>query len=130
MKVSMNTSKNASVDALVNAGFFQKWYTRVIGVFFILIVISLSLDFIANGHTPESWHKIFHVLLGVIVLFHWNNQNFYRGFCLANGAFFSFVALFGWVWMDFAGLDAFNFLDSVLHSIVGVLGLAIGFLRR
>lgn len=116
---------NATANSWLDARFFQKWYTRIIGVFFVLVSISLILDFITNGHTPETWHKVFHVLLGVIVLFNWNDFGFYRGFCLWNGAFFSFVALFGWVWMDFAGLDAFNFIDTILHSIVGVSGLVI-----
>lgn len=128
--VSANAKRNARVNApartLVHAKFFQKWYTRIIGVFFVLIFISLVLDFMADGHTPETWHKVLHVLLGVIVLFHWNSEDFYRGFCLWNGVFFSFAALFGWVWMDFAGLDAFNFVDTILHSIVGVSGLVIG----
>jgi len=110
--------------------FYQKWYVRIIGVFFVLIVISLILDFVANGHTPETWHKIFHILVGIIVLFNWNNPVFWRAFCLTNGSFFTFVALFGGVWMDFVGLDAFNFTDTVLHSIVGVSGLVIGFLRK
>lgn len=120
---------------LTNAGLFavmaivfQKWYTRVIGVFFTLVVISLIIDFIQFGHRPETWHKIFHVILGFIVLrYGWNNGNWWRPFSLANGAFFTFVALFGWTFPDFAQLDAFNRLDTILHSIVGVSGLLIGF---
>jgi len=106
----------------------QKWYTWFIGVFFVLVVVSLILDFINFGHRAESWHKIFHVLLGILVLkFGWNDEKFWRPFCLWNGAFFSFVALFGWTFPDFAGLDAFNKLDTILHSIVGLSGLVIGF---
>jgi len=114
----------------MKVGELQKWYTRIIGILFVLVVISLILDFSANGHTPETWHKAFHVLLGVIILFNWNNEKFYRPFCLANGAFFAFVAIFGWVWMDFANLDAFNFVDTVLHSLVAGFGLLIGFRKK
>ena len=96
----------------------------------ILIFSSLVFDFINFGHRPESWHKIFHVLVGLIAVYYgWNNKDFWRPFCLISGGFFSFAALFGWIWMDFGGLDAFNFTDTILHSIVGVSGLVIGIFR-
>ena len=109
----------------------QKWYTRIIGIFFTLVVISLITDFIAHGYRLETWHKLFHVVLGIIILkYGWNNQKFWRPFCLTNGAFFTFVALFGWVFPDFGGLDAFNRVDTILHSIVGISGLIVGFFRK
>jgi len=108
----------------------QKYYTRIIGIAFTLVIISLIFDFSQFGHRPETWHKIFHVLLGIIILSNWNNKKFYKPFCIINGLFFSFVALFGWTYMDFGGLDAFNFIDTVLHSIVGVTGLIIGFIKK
>ncbi len=105
----------------------QKGYTRIIGVFFVLVVVSLILDLTKFGVRLETWHKVFHVLLGIIVLkFGWNNEKFWRPFCLINGAFFTFVAIFGWTYPDFAGLDAFNRVDTILHSIVGLSGLLIG----
>ncbi len=110
---------------------FQKDYTRIIGIFFILIIFSLIFDWVEFGHRPETWHKIFHVLLGIVVIkFGWNNKNFWKPFCLSNGAFFTFIALFGWTFMNFAGLDAFNLTDTILHSIVGLSGLIIGFLKN
>ena len=108
----------------------QKWYTRIIGIFFVLVVILLITDYSRFGHRPETWHKLFHVLLGSIVLyFGWNNKNFWKPFCLANGSFFLFVAAFGFTFPDFGGLDAFNRLDTILHSIVGATGLLMGFLK-
>ena len=108
----------------------QKWYTRIIGIFFVLVAISLILDFYKFGHRPETWHKIFHVLLGSVILYYgWNNQKFWKPFCLANGAFFSYIAIFGFVFPDFGGLDAFNSIDTILHGIVGISGLSIGFLK-
>ena len=109
----------------------QKWYTRIIGLAFILVIFSLVTDYLAFGHRPETWHKIFHVLLGIIVVYTgWNNRKFWTPFSLANGAFFTFVALFGWTFPDFAGLDTFNRVDTILHSIVGITGLIAGFSDR
>ncbi len=109
--------------------FFHKWYTRIIGIYFALIIISLFIDFSQYGHRPETWHKIFHVILGVIILSNWNNKSFYRPFCLVNGAFFTFVAVFGFTFPSFGlleGLESFTFSDTLLHSIVGLTGLIIG----
>jgi len=108
----------------------QKWYTRIIGIFFVLVAISLILDFYKFGHRPETWHKIFHVIVGSVVLYYgWNNKKFWKPFCLINGAFFAYVAIFGFVFPDFGGLDAFNSIDTILHGIVGIGGLSIGFLK-
>lgn len=106
--------------------FLHKWYTRTVGIFFVLVFLSLIIDIVQFGHRPETWHKIFHVILGIIIISNWNNKNFYRHFCLINGAFFIFVAAFGWTFPNFGDLDAFNFVDTVLHSIVGITGLIIG----
>lgn len=107
----------------------QKWYTRGIGIFFVLVLLSLIADYREFGHRPESWHKIFHVLVGVgILVVGWSNERMWRPFCLVNGGFFSFIAAFGWTFPDFAGLDAFNRLDTILHSFVGGAGLLIGLL--
>lgn len=107
----------------------QKAYTRAIGVFFCLVAVSLITDFAEYGHRPETWHKIFHCLVGVlVVVLGWNQPRFWRPFCLVNGAFFIFVAAFGWTYPDFGGLDAFNRLDTLLHSLVGASGFGIGLL--
>lgn len=110
----------------MNSKSLQKWYTRIIGVFFVLVLISLIADYSKFGYRLETWHKIFHVVLGVIVLYYgWNNKKFWKPFSLANGAFFTIVALFGLLFPDFAGLDAFNRLDTILHGLVGVSGLLV-----
>ncbi|MBM3233370.1 hypothetical protein FJZ18_04360 [Candidatus Pacearchaeota archaeon] len=75
-------------------------------------------------------HKIFHVLLGIVILFHWNRRPFWSNLPLINGAFFTYLALFGALFPDFAGLDAFNSLDTALHAIVGLSGLAVAFLEK
>ena len=110
---------------------WQKWYTRAIGVFFILVVISLVMDYAAHGLRAETWHKAFHVVLGIVVVsVGWSNARFWRPFCLANGAFFTLAGLVGWVFPDLGGLDAFNRADTILHSLVGLSGLAVGSLRK
>ncbi len=104
-----------------------KYYTRVIGIFFSLVSLSLILDLYQYGFRPETMHKIFHVCVGIIILrFGWNNPLWWRPCALINGAFFTFVALFGILFPDFGGLDAFNRLDTILHLIVGVSGIVIG----
>lgn len=104
-----------------------KWYTRIIGVFFLLVAISLISDYLKSGFTAETMHKIFHVGLGTIIIYYgWNNSNWWRPFALINGAFFTYVALFGLLFPNFADLDAFNALDTTLHAIVGFSGLVIG----
>lgn len=107
--------------------FLSQWYTRGIGIGFVLVVISLFIDYAQFGFRPESMHKIFHVLLGIIVLMGgWNNDIWWKTFPLANGAFFIFVAAFGALFPDFGGLDAFNTTDTILHALVGITGLSIG----
>ncbi len=106
----------------------SKWYTRAIGVFFILVIFSLIPDYFHFGFRPETMHKIFHIILGVIVVrFGWSNKTWWKFFPLINGSFFTFAASFGFLFPDFGGLDAFNFTDTFLHTIVGLSGLAIGF---
>jgi len=109
--------------------FLSKWYTRIIGVYFVLVVISLVSDYGEFGFRPETMHKIFHVVLGVIIVwFGWKNEKWWRVFPLVNGVLFFYVALFGWLFPDFGGLDAFNLSDTIQHTVVGVAGLIIGFL--
>jgi hypothetical protein len=115
---------------MLNARSWQKWYARAIGAFFILVVVSLVADHLAHGLRTETWHKVFHVVLGVVVVsVGWSNPQFWRPFCLANGAFFALVGLVGWLFPGLGGLDAFNRMDTVLHSLVGIAGLGIGSLR-
>ncbi|MDP3964015.1 MAG: hypothetical protein Q8Q39_06000 [bacterium] len=108
-----------------------KWYTRVVGLFFVLVALSLAVDLVKFGFRPETMHKIFHVLLGIAVIrWGWNNHRWWKKFPIINGAFFCGVGLFGWLFPDFGGLDAFNRLDTILHSTVGVMGLVVWFFDR
>jgi|SRR3989338_322649 len=107
------------------------WYTRVIGILFILVVISLAFDFQKFGFRAETMHKVFHIILGIFVVsFGWSNHKFWKPFAVINGAFFTYVAIFGWIFPNFADLDTFNLLDTVLHSLVGISGLYIGIFEK
>ena len=106
-----------------------KWYTRMIGVFFVLVVFSLIADFAKFGLRPETMHKLFHVLLGIAVIrLGWNSAAWWRVFPLVNGAFFAYIALFGLLFTNFGDLDTFNFTDTMLHTFVGIFGVLTGLL--
>ena len=49
----------------MNAQTVQKWYTRVIGLFFLSVFLNLVADYYQFGYRPESWHKLFHTFVGV-----------------------------------------------------------------
>ncbi|HXV26443.1 MAG TPA: hypothetical protein VD862_00210 [Candidatus Paceibacterota bacterium] len=109
----------------------SRLYTRIVGIGFLFVALSLVSDYAQFGFRPETMHKVFHVLLGLaIIRWGWNSTAWWRTFPVVNGAFFSFVALFGWLFPDFGMLDAFNQLDTILHFIVGVSGLSVALLDR
>jgi hypothetical protein len=113
--------------------FLSKWYTRLISIFFTLIIFSLIADFLTSGFRPETFHKVFHIMLGIIIFLQWKNKSFYKNFPLINGVFFTFLAIFGWTFPDFAlelGFEAFTLPDTMLHTVVGLSGLIIGFLKK
>jgi hypothetical protein len=106
---------------------FAKLYTWVVGALFLVAVgYTLAVELTTKGVTLESGHKALHVLIGlwavVIVLKRLEPQ--YRLFALTNGVLWGCVAIVGWIFPDLHGLDAFNRLDTILHAIVSVTGLA------
>ena len=109
----------------------SKWYTRIIGIFFLLVIITLVTSYLEYGFQPETMHKIFHILVGGIILkIGWNNNKVWQPFSITNGLFFSYVAIFGWIFPDFGNLEAFNRTDTILHSIVGLTGIGAWFISR
>jgi hypothetical protein len=106
---------------------FAKLYTWVVGALFLVAVgYTLAVELITKGVTLEAGHKALHVLLGLwavaIVVKKLEPQ--YRMFALVNGILWGGVAIVGWVYPDLHGLDAFNRLDTILHTIVSITGLA------
>ena len=106
---------------------FAKLYTWVVGGLFLVAVgYTLAVELTTKGVTLESGHKALHVLLGfwaaAIVAKGLEAQ--YRLFALVNGILWGGVAIIGWMFPDLHGLDAFNRLDTILHTIVSVTGLA------
>ncbi len=108
----------------------QKAYTAIIGVAFLVLVgFTLVADTAANGVSLESAHKLTHVAVGAwaaVILFKKLNQHV--AFALFNGFFYGAFAAVGWLVPDFLGIDAFNRVDTVLHTVVAGLGLLVGFL--
>lgn len=110
---------------------YNLWYTRIIGIFFLLVLITLVTDTATRGITYETGHKVFHILLGFYaILIGWGGMlSQWKSFTRFNGAFFAVVAATGWLFPDLGGLDAFNRTDTILHSIVALTGL-VGFLVK
>ncbi len=109
-----------------------KWYTRIIAILFLLVFFSFLFDYFTFGFRLETGHKLFHVLIGGIILaVGWSNSRFWLFFPLVNGLFFIGVATWGFIFPNFLGLAAFNFTDTILHSIVGItgVGVSLGFER-
>lgn len=108
-----------------------RWYTRIIGIYFVLIILPLITDFNLHDFNPESMHKLFHILLGSVILWKgWNSSEFQRFFPLINGAFFSYVALVGLLFPNLGSLAAFNVTDTILHALVGLSGLAVAWMQH
>ena len=112
---------------------WAKLYTWVVGAAFVIAVgYTLAVELITKGVTLEAGHKALHVLIGlwaaVIVVHKLEPQ--YRAFALVNGILWGMVAIVGWTMPDYHGLDAFNRMDTILHSIVAVTGLASAALTR
>lgn len=108
-------------------------YTWVVGAAFVIAVgYTLTVELVTRGVTLEAGHKALHVLIGcwaiAIVVRQLDSQ--YRAFALLNGVLWGAVAIVGWVYPDLHGLEAFNRIDTVLHSIVSTTGLLAAWLTR
>ncbi len=113
-----------------NAGFkitLAKWYTRLIGIAFLFVTISLINDYIKFGLQIETGHKALHIVIGAaIITWAWKNERLWKPLCFGNGIVFGGLALIGWIFPDLGGLATFNFTDTTLHTAVGFFGLGIG----
>ena len=106
---------------------FAKLYTWVVGGLFLVAVgHTLAVELATKGVTLEAGHKALHVAIGVwaVVIVVRKLEPQYRLFALVNGILWGAVAIVGWTMPDFHGLDAFNRIDTILHTIVAVTGLA------
>jgi hypothetical protein len=107
-----------------------QWYTRVVGVYFALIIIPLILDYNEFGFRPETMHKVFHILVGAAVLrWGWNDARWWKPFTITTASFFSFVTMFGWLFPNFGMpvLEAFGLNDTLLHAAVALSGIIVTF---
>ena len=112
---------------------FAKLYTWVVGGLFLVAVgYTLAVELVTKGITLEAGHKALHVAIGVwaVVIVVRKLEPQYRLFALVNGVLWGAVAIVGWTMPDFHGLEAFNRIDTILHTIVSVTGLASVALTR
>ena len=112
---------------------YAKLYTWVVGFLFLVAVgYTLTVELVSKGVTLEAGHKALHVLIGLwaVVIVVRKLEPQYRLFALVNGILWGAVAIVGWIFPDFHGLDAFNRLDTILHTIVSVTGLASAALTK
>ena len=112
---------------------FAKLYTWVVGAAFLIAVgATLAIELITKGVTLEAGHKALHVLIGfwALAIIVKKLEPQYRLFALTNGILWGAVAIVGWIYPDLHGLDAFNRLDTILHTIVSVTGLAAAALTK
>jgi len=112
---------------------FVKLYTWVVGALFLVAVgYTLTVELVTKGVTLEAGHKALHVLIGVwaVVIVVRKLEPQYRIFALTNGILWGAVAIVGWTMPDFHGLEAFNRIDTILHTIVSVTGLASVYLTK
>jgi len=103
---------------------------RGIGVFYILVAITLVADILKFGVRPETFHKVLHVCLGIVYVIasYKASAGSIRALLTFNTVFFGIVALTGWFFRDLGGLDAFNTTDTILHTIVATVSL-VGVLK-
>ncbi len=105
-----------------------KWYTRMIGGYFTLVLVPLVLDYQEFGFRPETMHKAFHVLIGLAVLrWGWNDARWWKPFAITTSSFFTFVTIFGWLFPNFGMpvLEAFGLEDTLLHGTIALSGILI-----
>jgi hypothetical protein len=108
-----------------------KLYTWVVGAAFVIAVgYTLAVELITKGVTLEAGHKAAHVLIGLwaVVIVVRGLEPQYRVFALTNGILWGAVAVVGWTMPDFHMLEAFNRIDTILHTIVATTGLLAAWL--
>jgi hypothetical protein len=106
-----------------------KLYTWVVGGLFLTAVgATLAIELATRGITLEAGHKALHVLIGIwaVIIVAKNLESQYRVFALSNGVLWGAVATVGWLVPDFHGLEAFNRLDTILHTMVAGAGILSG----
>ena len=110
-----------------------KLYTVVVGgLFEVAVGYTLAVELITKGVTLEAGHKAAHVAIGfwAVIIIVRKLEPQYRVFALTNGILWGAVAIVGWTMPDFHGLEAFNRIDTILHTIVSTTGLLAAVLTK
>jgi hypothetical protein len=103
-----------------------KVYTWTVGGLFLIAVgFTLFVELATKGITLEAGHKAIHVCMGVWAVFIIVRklEPQFRIFALTNGILWGAVAIVGWTNPDLHGLEAFNHIDTILHTMVAGGGL-------
>ena len=110
-----------------------KLYTWIVGGLFLVAVgYTLAVELVTKGVTLEAGHKALHVLIGVWAVFIIVKklEPQYKIFALTNSILWGAVAIVGWTMPDYLGLDAFNRIDTILHTTVAGTGLLSALLTK
>ncbi len=110
-----------------------KTIVMVLGVVFIIIgVWGLFGTPIAGLFAVNMLHDIVHIVSGVLaIIFAMRGEDGARGFSKVFGVIYLLVAILGFAAPAFmANLLAINGADNILHLVLGVVLLAVGFLGR
>lgn len=122
---------------------FAQRYTLIVSLLFVVSVGGVFVvDVARRGFSLESVHKLGHMSVGVVGLLLFRDPRKARWFCLGNGLLYGTIAATGYgsaavhghfAGPEFAGpaalnLDAFNLVDTLLHTGVATVGL-VAFVR-
>jgi hypothetical protein len=105
----------------------------IIGILLIFAGVAGFLpDFTTNGllfgyFLVDNLHNIFHIVTGVLAIMAATNINYTRLFFQVFGIIYSVIAIVGFWRAGDLYLVHVNFADNVLHTVIGVVALYLGF---
>lgn len=109
-----------------------RMFAILFGIFFIFIGVAgflpgFSTDGLLFGYFQvDMMHNIVHITTGVIGIMSATNYNYTRLFFQVFGIIYAVVAIVGF-WRGDLILMPVNFADNVLHTVIGVAALYLGF---
>jgi hypothetical protein len=111
----------------------QKW-SKVFGVVFLLVgILGFVPGITTDGHLlgifeVDTVHNIIHLLTGIIALAVAGSASKARGFFKIFGVVYAVVAVVGILHgSSVLGLIGVNMADNILHVVLAIVILAIGF---
>jgi len=97
------------------AGYVPAWVTdgNLFGIFMV-----------------DSVHNIVHILSGAVALYASTRADYARLFFKVFGVIYAVVAVLGFVGGDHYLMTHFNMADNILHLVIAVVALYLGFVFR